>query len=112
MAGTTPKLHRTWLSLHDAAVLLAPALGYEGGCRVLTAALIAGDLTATLEPGVAAMALRPDEWEQLFQQGYYIDWDTGNVAVPVGIDEDDILYAPRLNRGDVERIGRCSQGDA
>lgn len=109
MAEAAPIPRGVWLSFHDAVMLLSMDLGYERGCRVLTAALLQGELYATLEPGVDAMTIRPDEWERLFQQGYYIDWDTGNVALPVGIDADDILYAPRVGREDVERVGRDSR---
>jgi len=110
LAQAAPGSRGTWLSFHAAAMLLSREHGYEHGCRTLTAALIEGELYATLEPGVDAMTIRPDEWERLFQQGYYIDWDTGNVALPVGIDTDDILFAPRVSRQDVERVGRHCRG--
>ena len=106
MAEAAPNRRGAWLSFHDAAMLLSVEHGYDRGCRALTAALLEGELYATLEPGVEAMTIRPHEWERLFQQGYYIDWDTGNVALPLGIDADDILYAPQVYREDVERVGR------
>ena len=97
-------INQAWLTLEEVAWMLGPPADFEASCRILVTALLEGEIVAYWREGDDSLPIDQARWEGLFQEGYYIDWDSGDVVVPLALDREQILCRPKVRTEEVLRF--------